>query len=125
MKIFFSLLILTTSLFSSIVFAHGGEDHKHLTREQVAWEKSAQGALVIDVRTAQEYGEENIKYALNIPYKQIVKQFKSLEIRKDRPVVLYCRSGNRAGKAIMMLRKAGYTNLNNAGGITAFIAAKK
>jgi len=107
------------------VFAHGGDDHKHLTREQVAWEKSAQGALVIDVRTAKEYGEENIKRAINIPYKQIVTQFKSLEIRKDRQIVLYCRSGNRAGKAIMMLRKAGYTNLHNAGGISAFLAAKK
>jgi phage shock protein E len=124
MKIILALLMLSTTLLPPISYAHGGEDHKHLTREQVAWQKSAQGALIVDVRTAQEYGQQQIANAINIPYKKIVKQFKALEVRKDRIIVLYCRSGNRAGKAIMSLRKAGYTNLHNAGGINDFLAAK-
>lgn len=116
--------MLLTSLIPPLSHAHGGEDHKHLTREQVAWQKSAQGALIIDVRTPQEYAQQHVVNAINIPYKKIVKQFNALEIRKDRTVVLYCRSGNRSGKAIMSLRKAGYTNLHNGGGIDALLAAK-
>jgi phage shock protein E len=75
-----------------------------------------QGALVIDVRTAQEYGQAHLPRALHIPYQRIVAQLARLEIAKERPLVLYCRSGGRAGIAEQALRQAGYSQIVNGGG---------
>ena len=47
----------------------------------------------------------------------------NIDITKDQPIYLYCRSGNRSGKAAVMLEKIGFTNVINAGGIDE--AAKK
>lgn len=125
MKTLQTFLILITVFISTLSFAHGGKEHSHQSREQVAWTKISQGALVIDVRTTKEYSGQSLTNALHIPYQDIVKQFKALEIRKDRHVVFYCHSGNRAGKAIISLRKAGYSNLHNGGGIQDLLDAKK
>ncbi|WP_198939385.1 rhodanese-like domain-containing protein [Motiliproteus sp. MSK22-1] len=51
-----------------------------------------------------------------------MRQFANLEIRKDRQIVLYCRSGQRAGIAEAALRQAGYTNLLNGGGYSMLIS---
>ena len=54
---------------------------------------------------------------------QIDKEINNIDISKDQPIYLYCRSGNRSGKAAVMLEKIGFTNVINAGGIDE--AAKK
>ena len=91
------------------------------SREQRAWSLIEQGALIIDVRTTEEYAAGHLPYALHIPYEQIEQQFAQLELRKDRPVVLYCRSGNRAGIAYKMLENRGYTALHNGGGLNTLL----
>lgn len=91
-------------------------------REATAWRQIAEGALVIDVRTDPEYVGGHLEDALLIPYQRIVDQFARLEIRKDRAVVLYCRSGHRAGLAEAALRQAGYTRLFNGGGYAPLMA---
>ncbi len=75
--------------------------------------------ILIDVRAADEIsaaiGNDYCKpYNLAWP-----EQFKdlALKIEKDQPVVVYCRSGVRAGKAADFLRSSGYTRVYNAGGI--------
>lgn len=122
---FYSVLLVVVSLsISAPIFAHGGNDHNHYTREQVAWQKINHGALLIDVRTLVEFNEGHLNDALHMPYKTIVKSLKEKHISKDTEIVLYCRSGNRAGKSIKMLMKAGYSNLHNGGGISALRTAK-
>ena len=54
---------------------------------------------------------------------KIEEEITNLDISKDQPIYLYCRSGNRSGKATQILEKIGYTNAINAGGINE--AAKK
>jgi len=122
----FKLLLAATALLvSSAAFSHGDHQHNEKSREQVAWQQIEQGALIIDARTAQEYAQGHVKGAINIPFDVAVSQFSALEIRKDRKVVLYCRSGNRSGKALASLKNAGYTNLHNGGGFTDLSEAKK
>ncbi|MEF1216113.1 rhodanese-like domain-containing protein, partial [Vibrio alginolyticus] len=43
---------------------------------------------------------------------------------KDQAIVLYCRSGNRSGKAYQYLQSQGFTNLHNAGGFEELQDAK-
>lgn len=125
MKFIKPILLFVTLLFSVNVFAHGDVKHNHQTREQVAWGKIAQGALIIDVRTKHEYNGQSLPNAIHIPHDDVLIQFKSLEIRKDRHVILYCHSGNRAGKALINLRNAGYTNIHNGGGLQDLLNAQK
>ncbi|MDP2560198.1 rhodanese-like domain-containing protein [Psychrobium sp. 1_MG-2023] len=116
------LALVVLGLFTTTAaIAHGGSEHTHQTREQQAWTKINHGALLIDVRTAQEYAQGHIKGAINIPFDQAVTLFKQLEVRKNRKVVLYCRSGNRSGKALKALTKQGYTQLHNGGGYQSLL----
>ncbi len=91
------------------------------SREQQAWALIKQGALIIDVRSTEEYADGHLPYALHIPYEEIEQQFAQLELRKDRSVVLYCRSGNRSGIAYQTLENSGYTALHNGGGLNALL----
>ena len=74
-------------------------------------------AVWIDVRTVEEYSESHINGDLNIPLASIDTTALARQFGKDDEINLYCRSGNRAGQAKEILEAAGFTNVNNVGGI--------
>ena len=71
----------------------------------------------IDVRSLQEYESDHIEGDIRIAHTSIVKKLTVLYPSKDTELHLYCRSGGRAGKAKAALEAAGYTSVQNAGGI--------
>ena len=71
----------------------------------------AQGALIIDVRRPEEFRAGHLKGATNIPLDRIRGEIARFQ-KKQKPVILYCRSGNRSGMAASMLRKAGIEAYN-------------
>ncbi|MCP3025708.1 rhodanese-like domain-containing protein [Halobacillus sp. A5] len=71
-------------------------------------------AQLIDVREPKEYDGGHILGARNIPLSQMRNRL--VEIRKDKPVYLYCQSGARSTRAALMLNKKGYVNLNQLEG---------
>jgi rhodanese-related sulfurtransferase len=81
-------------------------------------------AIVIDVRTKEEFQMAHYKDALNIPYDEIEKHIKKLEAYKDKPIILYCRSGRRASIAKQTLEKYGFKNVLNAINLDYFPADK-
>jgi len=83
------------------------------------WDMVGQGALLIDVRSASEYEAGHIEGSLNIPHGQIDAIADAIGPDKDRQVVLYCRSGNRSGKATAKLKERGFTGVFNATGLDA------
>ena len=70
---------------------------------------------VIDVRTEAEWNTGHLEGALRIEWQDILKV--PSDIQKDEVIFLYCRSGNRSGKATKVLIEAGYVNAKNAGSI--------
>ena len=70
---------------------------------------------VIDVRTEAEWNTGHLEGALHIEWQEILKI--SSDVKKDEEIFLYCRSGNRSGKATKTLLEAGYVNAKNAGSI--------
>ena len=70
---------------------------------------------VIDVRTEAEWDTRHLEGALHIEWQDILNI--SSDIQKDEEIFLYCRSGNRSGKATKILLDAGYVNTINAGSI--------
>ncbi|GJM13453.1 MAG: hypothetical protein DHS20C12_18560 [Pseudohongiella sp.] len=71
----------------------------------------------IDVRSLDEYAEDHIDNTENIPHTEIAAQISDLDLDKDTPIKLFCRSGVRAGLAQTALQDLGYTNVENVGGI--------
>lgn len=82
----------------------------------VAWDKINAGAMVIDVRTEQEFAAGHVEGAINIPFEMALTQLTKLNVSKDTAIVLYCRSGRRSGIANDDLIKAGFTKTYNGGG---------
>ena len=69
------------------------------------------GLLVLDVRTPEEFAEGNVPGAINIPHDQVGARLAELAGAEDGEVVLYCRSGRRAGLAAGTLAEAGFKRL--------------
>ena len=77
------------------------------------------GAVLLDVRTPQEYREGHIPGSVNIPLQSLSGE-NPLSIHKDAPLYVYCHSGARSGQAVRMLARMGYANVKNIGGIAAY-----
>ena len=78
-------------------------------------------ALIIDLRTAADYNSGHIKGAKNSPLNDFAKGLATYSDYKDKPVLIYCNSGNTATRAIKLLKKAGFGQVNNLdGGISAW-----
>ncbi|MFC3039045.1 rhodanese-like domain-containing protein [Virgibacillus xinjiangensis] len=80
---------------------------KVLTEEQ--FKENYRKAQLIDVREPQEFDKGHILGARNIPVTQLRQRL--VEIRKDKPVYLYCQGGSRSARAAQILRKKGYSDL--------------
>ena len=76
----------------------------------------SEGAIIVDVRTPEEYSEGKIGDAMNIDYysADFKKQAEALD--KTKPVLVYCRSGGRSGKSAEILEEMGFTEIYNLEG---------
>jgi phage shock protein E len=74
--------------------------------------------VYIDVRTVEEYSADHIEGDLNLPLAELDTEALAARFGKDAELVLYCRSGARAGQALQQLVTAGFTNVSNGGGIS-------
>jgi phage shock protein E len=72
------------------------------------------GAQLIDVRTVSEYKTGHIKGSINIPLQSINSGMSKL--KKDKPIITCCASGNRSGVAKSILLNHGYSEVHNGGG---------
>lgn len=72
----------------------------------------------IDVRSTEEYSSDHIDGDANVPLAELDAQMLADKYGKDAELMLYCRSGNRAGQAQEILKAAGFTRVTNAGSIT-------
>ena len=80
-------------------------------------------ALIVDVRTPEEFADGHYPGAINIPHETILDGLNQLGVTQVTPVILYCRSGNRSGQAEQALREKGFTEATNAGGLEALLIA--
>ena len=71
---------------------------------------AAKGAVLIDVRSPQEYNEGHLPGAINIPEYEI-RRVKNEMPKLNQQIVVYCQYGGRSRDAYNMLKKMGYTNV--------------
>lgn len=81
-------------------------------------------ATIVDVRTPDEFAGQHFPGAINIPLDEVanrIDEFKDF----SKPIVAYCKTGNRSGIAVAMLKQNGITEAINGGGIDDMLQATK
>ena len=78
---------------------------------------TAEGFIILDVRTQEEYDEGHIPGAILIPNTEIEARAEEMLTDKDQLILVYCRSGRRSKLAAEILVELGYTNIREFGGI--------
>ena len=82
-----------------------------------------QGALLLDVRSAEDFAAGHIRGARSVPATQLTGSVDSLKRYKDKPVIVYCEQGNSAMGAMRELAQAGFGQVVNLrGGLRAWRA---
>lgn len=75
--------------------------------------KVTQGAILIDVRSRQEYNEGHLQGAINIPEFEIANTVEVQIPKKNQLIVVYCQYGGRSKNAVIVMNKKGYNNVYN------------
>ena len=74
-------------------------------------------AVYVDVRTIEEYNAGHVRDALHIPYDLMAQRWRELEPYRNQRLIVYCRSGRRAGVALEVLKGRGFAQVENGGGL--------
>ena len=71
-----------------------------------------ENAILVDVRTEEEYNEDHIDGATSLPLSNINEtNIKDITTTKDDIIIVYCQSGNRSSQALTLLKDLGYKNV--------------
>lgn len=84
--------------------------------QQELLEVNTNNVIIVDVRTPEEFQQGHVPNAINVPLSDIIDNPAILRSSKEKPIVLYCRSGYRAGKAAEALHKEGHQNMRHLEG---------
>jgi rhodanese-related sulfurtransferase len=76
----------------------------------------ADGAMLLDVRSPEEFAGGHIDGAVSIPIQELSGRTDELGNKTD-PIVVYCQSGTRSAMAKRMLERNGFANVHDLGGI--------
>lgn len=95
---------------------HELDGRRRATMKDPIQEMIDSGAKIVDVRSPEEYQDENYPNSVNIPLNELQARIGELG-GKDTPVVLYCASGSRSAFAARILSMAGFKKVVNAGGL--------
>lgn len=88
-------------------------------RETIGKRAADPGFVLLDVRTAKEFGEERIQGAVMVDYKSPAFRDEIAKLDRGKSYLVYCRTGHRTEGAAKVMRELGFKNVSVlAGGIT-------
>ena len=118
MRLFITPIMVVTTVFLAACAASAEIARDNEVTPHEAYNRQAQGvAVIVDVRTVREYQTAHIDGAVNIPLSDVTARAQELlHLVGEREVILYCRSGRRAGIAETLLRERGVLNILHLNG---------
>ena len=120
-SISYLILILVTTLLLSCQNKTAESTIKVIDSEEMKIMLQDDQVQLVDVRTVKEFNEHYIKGAENIVYDDNFKR-KLDKLKKDKPIIVYCRSGRRSAKCTDIMEKQGFTKIYELkGGITQWM----
>ncbi|WP_212747636.1 rhodanese-like domain-containing protein [Fodinibius saliphilus] len=124
MKRILSISLLV--IISSVILLACGEQKEKKRLDPIEFQKelNEQGGIVIDVRTQEEYDAGHIA-RVDYQYDYLSGELEAHldSLNKDKTYYLYCRSGNRSGKSLELMKKYGFKNVYNVGGYQELVDA--
>jgi len=108
-----SLFLSLTFLFGTLLMLGTAQPSQAQQTQTNLKEIIHNGALLVDVRTPEEFAEGHVKGSVNIPVDQIQQNLKRFQTKS--PIVVFCRSGNRSARAKSMLEQNGINQVYNGG----------
>ena len=81
--------------------------------------RQTKDAVLLDVRSAEEYKEGHVPGSTNLDV-ECIQNAPSVIPEKETPLFVYCRSGARSSRAVSALKHMGYTNVMGIGGIMEY-----
>ena len=102
-----------------LAMSDSAPNETEVTAERLT-ELVSEGADLIDVRRPYEWEAGRIAGARHVEMNELTANAESID--RDKPVVFYCRTGNRSGMAADAFREAGYDAYHLAGGIEGWVA---
>lgn len=121
---FKNLIILAFSLLTTATFA---SETSQISQQELitALKAPNHNIVVLDVRSAQEYDNGHLVNAINISHNTVSEKLNQLSQYQNSTVVVYCRSGRRAGIAENILINNGFTNVRHlTGDMNGWLEAK-
>jgi rhodanese-related sulfurtransferase len=100
-----------------------GQNQNDISIEELKNKIASQKYILVDVRTSEEYNNGHLKGSINIDYfsDDFSDEISSLGL--ESPILVYCRSGNRSGKAMKIMYDLGFIEVKNfIGGYKSWIS---
>ena len=112
------LMILSLMILSLATGCGGGVEPKHITQDEAKKIiASNPNAIILDVRTQEEYDKKHIPNALLVPIDDLKANDFSKLPDKDATILVYCWTGRRAEDSAKILADKGYKNVSDFGGL--------
>lgn len=109
--------VIAVMLIGGMMLFNRTDSNAHkISKKAAAASLITANAIVYDVRTPDEYATSHAKDAINLPLQDIEKGTLP-SVPKNSPIYVYCRSGNRSNQAVAILKKAGFSNVHDIGGL--------
>ena len=93
---------------------------KDINKGVAEWSETP-GAVLIDVRSPQEYRMGHSPGSRNVPLETV----HSLPEEKDTPIYVYCKGGSRSRRAVRILKKLGFSRVTDLGGIMSWTGKRE
>ena len=93
------------------------------TKKRNTMKSILENATILDVRTPEEFSGGHYPDAINIPLDELTQRINEIKEMKQ-PIVAYCRSGNRSGMAVSILKQNSITEVYNGGGLSDLLQLK-
>ena len=109
-KVLLAILIMAFAV-SCLGNETSDTDVKIVTAEEVQEITKMEDVQLIDVRTPEEYEEGHLANSQNIDYYSDTFEEEIMKLDKSKPVLVYCKSGNRSGKCTKKMEEAGFVKI--------------
>ena len=118
------LVIAALAVAGLFIFGFGGGKSGLVSYEELqAQLAKKENFVLLDVRTPEEFAEGHIAGAVLLPYDQVEQKAAGMLPEKEKPIIVYCRSGRRSAIAADALRGLGYKDVQDFGGISRWQGA--
>ena len=118
------LVIALLAVAGLFIFGFSGGKSGLISYEELQAKMAKKDKFVLlDVRTPEEFAEGHIAGAVLLPYDQVEQKAAGMLPEKEKPIIVYCRSGRRSAIAADALRGLGYKDVKDFGGISRWQGA--